>query len=455
MGNGQHAGRAVSGLAELRDALRQHESDRIDVVERDVPGPKTQRLIFTKRTPHLIQGRWPTLRQRLDPTTWVPGIVITAADCPGEVHAIETEPAATELTVSLLEPEGYHPTGHDAYWTVKGDASNHLVLAKTSSAEMATIAVLDWVRAMRTSITPPSITFAAPSAAFLRARQRDVDAIDRRRVDHLLREGLVLEALAAAGFATTLPHDELPDEARRANEAIAAIDPARVFYNAPRSPNGRLISSARIQLVRLAEGRPTAKHPWLVARPLRGTDTARFLIRVEHLHDDRNPHRWDIAPWLWQRDYPRPDTVSGNAGSGSGRKRSLELLKAGRIVESFTESGVPIGPRLLRLMQGRSIGYRLEGVDQDWVPAAFDIVVAMAPWLIRDRAASFVRDTYSGHLVSIPLGVLPNQHWIRRARVSLFVPRTAAAYLDIDWTGSSRVLPWALWRRPVDWSEES
>jgi hypothetical protein len=386
----------------------------------------------------------------------VPGLLITAEGVPGEVRVLDVdEPDRTEqFIVRFFEPIGYHPTGHDSHWTVSGERAGRGTLATTNSVDTALHEILNWVRAMRATVPTEPATMQARSGRQALVRQADVDAIDADEVDRLRRDGQSEAALLAGGIASVLPHDELPEIERPLRSLLAEIDPRSVLWNAPRAPSGRLLASARILLAPLRDGKPNHRRPWMVIRAR--SVAPKLSLTVEHLFDDHSPHRWDVAPWLWRLDYDRVDLANVALQSLAGHDptdaaiRSLDHLVAGRLIDAFEVCGVGVGDRLRRLATGHMLGYGRPGSEPDWIGAATGLLNCAAPWLIPVRAMPYVRASYSGNAVSIPLKGLPNQRWAAKARVVLVVTRKSEPYLDIEWTGSNRVLPWSVWRRPLD-----
>jgi hypothetical protein len=440
-------------LSQLEAVLAAADLEGVTVVRGVIPGPATRRVHVTTLSSGAIEVRDLTLRERTDRSGWIAGLLIRADGVPGEIHVLDVDEKGQtdQLIVRLLEPAGYHPTGHDSYWTVAGEWAGRGTLATTKSAETALREISSWVHVMRTNVpTGPAITeFGSGRQA--QTRKADVDGIDANQVDRLWRDGRMEEALSAGGIACLLPHDELPEIDRPLRSLLADIDPRSVLWNAPRAPNGRILTGARILLMPLRDGKPNRRRPWVVIRTRGGAP--KLSLSVEHLFDDHSPHRWDVAPWLWRRDRDAVDLASLDVqrlAANDLAVRSLDNLLAGKLIDAFEMCGVGVADRLRRLATGHMLGYGEPGANQDWVNATSGLLGCAAPWLIPSRAVPYLRESYARNAVSVPLKALPNQRWARKAKVVLVVTRESEPYLDIEWTGSNRMLPWPVWRRPLD-----
>jgi hypothetical protein len=148
-----------------------------------------------------------------------------------------------------------------------------------------------------------------------------------------------------------------------ASEVSGRVQPDRLFVMFPRDRRGRLWPRARVLLSPAGAGSDTERRPWIVAT---GPDRASgdsLTIRIEPVIAVNEAHRFDLTPWLWQRDtlaLTEPSTWVPLANDGA----AIALLTRGKVEEGLRLSGLSLDEGITRLAKGLVLGLGYE--DPSW-----------------------------------------------------------------------------------------
>jgi hypothetical protein len=228
-----------------------------------------------------------------------------------------------------------------------------------------------------------------------------------------------------------------------ASEVSGRVQPDRLFVMFPRDRRGRLWPRARVLLSPAGAGSDTERRPWIVAT---GPDRASgdsLTIRIEPVIAVNEAHRFDLTPWLWQRDtlaLTEPSTWVPLANDGA----AIALLTRGKVEEGLRLSGLSLDEGITRLAKGLVLGLGYE--DPSWPATARESLCLVFPSLLLSAGLTYTRRIFRRPSDGIRLFTLPGHRQLRKASIVL-VP-TDPPRLELQWTGSNRRLSHLLWERP-------
>jgi hypothetical protein len=259
---------------------------------------------------------------------------------------------------------------------------------------------------------------------------------ERRRYDHR-------QAAAAAPEVDT---STLPPQAA---DLAAAVDPATLCWFFPRERGGRYRRSALVALTPCGDERPHLRGPWLTARA--GGD--RLILEVRDIIPANQPHRWDVAPWLWDRRHAgTPPAQRWQAQHAADIRPAFTALRDGRLRSALDECGVLADLSISRLLIGEPTRLFRAELTEKWVVSLYAGLADVAPWRLaaayqtwRDgRDALGLRTTDP-----VTLFGLGGFGQSRKPKVALDLT-AAGPILRLRFTGGIAVLPQSLWTVPPD-----
>jgi len=335
-----------------------------------------------------------------------------------------------ELTIPFykvwaVEKAGLHPTGHDDHGEIRTDGQSALTIAMFAATPMEE--VVEWLTKvfdrLDRSVAPAlPTTLSSERAALASWPERLRQAQSAARDPSLLRiDG---HGGAASGVSGRVQRD-------------------RLFVTFPRDRRGRLWPRARVLLSPAGAGSDTERRPWIVAT---GPDWAggdSLTIRIEPVIAVNEAHRFDLTPWLWQRDtlaLTEPSTWVPLANDGA----AIALLTKGEVEEGLRLSGLSLDEGITRLAKGLVLGLGYE--DPSWPATARESLCLVFPSLLLSAGLTYARRILRRPSDGIRLFTLPGQRQLRKASI-VFVP-TDPPRLELQWTGSNRRLSHLLWERP-------
>ena len=337
---------------------------------------------------------------------------------------------APELTrpfykVWALEKAGLHSTGHDDRGEIRTDGSSALsipMFAATPTEE-----VIDWLsqlfERLGRIIAPalPSVLSIERAALALwpeRTRQAQSAARDHSR-------------LRIKGYG-----DAVDDTSRR-------IDPERLFLMFPRDRRGGLRPRTRLLLSPAGTSSDTERQPWVVASGPERAGGDSLTVRVEPVIGVNEAYRFDLAPWLWQRNAP-PLTEPSSWTPFANDSAAIELLSRGMVEAGLRLSGLILDEGVTRLAKGQILGLGYN--DPTWPTAARESLCLVFPSLLLTAGLAYARRVLRSPSDGIKLLTLPGQRQARKGSI-IFVPSDPAR-LELRWIGSNRRLSQVLWERP-------
>jgi hypothetical protein len=166
-------------------------------------------------------------------------------------------------------------------------------------------------------------------------------------------------------------------------------------------------------------------------------------VRVEPVIAVNEAHRFDLTPWLWQRNAPLLTEPSSWAHLGNDRG-AIELLSGGMVEEGLRLSGLILDEGVTRLAKGRILGLGYN--DPTWPTVARESLCLVFPSLLLTAGLSYARRVLRRPSDGIKLLTLPGQRQAMKGSI-VFVPSDPPR-LELRWTGSNRRLSYVLWERP-------
>lgn len=259
---------------------------------------------------------------------------------------------------------------------------------------------------------------------------------ERRRYDHR----------QAAAAAADVDAGAVPPEAAG---LAAAVDPAALCWFFPRERGGRYRRSAVVALVPCQAGRPHQSGPWLTAR----ADSDRLVLEVRDLIPANQAHRWDAAPWLWDRRHASaPPLDRWQARDMLDIRPAFTMLREGRLRPALDACGVLADPSISKLLDGEPTRMFRAHLTEKWVTSLYAGLADAAPWRLaaayhtwrQDRDALGLRTTEP-----VTLFGLGGMSQARKPKVALDLT-PAGPVLRFRFTGGNAVLPQSLWTIPPD-----
>ena len=327
--------------------------------------------------------------------------------------------------VWAVEEAGLHPTGHDDRGEIRTDG--HSALSIPLFAATRTGEVVEWLSQVLERLdrgVAPALptTLSIEKAALASWPERLHQAQSAARNPSLLR----IDGQAG-----------LVDDVRR------RVEPERLFLMFPRDRRGRLSPRARALLSPAGAGSDTERRPWIVAT---GPDRAgrdNITIHIELVIAVNEAHRFDLTPWLWQRDLP-PLTEPSSWVSVADDGAAIALLSGGKVEEGLRMTGLTLDEGVTRLAKGQVLGLGYE--DPTWPAAARESLCLVFPSLLLSAGLTYARRILRRPSDGIKVLTLPGQRHVQKASI-VFVP-TEPPRLELRWTGSNRRLSHVLWERP-------
>jgi hypothetical protein len=307
-----------------------------------------------------------------------------------------------------------------------GHGPRPLVVFELAGTPQAAADVLTlW--AARGSLFACGVPRAKPEVA---ARQ------ERRRYDHR----------QAAAAAPDVDATGVPPEAA---DLATGVDPAMLCWFFPRERGGRYRRSSVVALAPCRDGRPHLSGPWLTAR----ADGDRLVLEARDLIPANQAHRWDAAPWLWDRRHAdAPPLRRWQALDTHGIRPAFTALRDGNLQSALDKCGVLADPEISRLLAGEPTRMFRAELTEKWVASLHAGLADAAPWRFaaayqawrEDRDALGLRTTRP-----VTLFGLGGMRQARKPKVALDLT-PAGPMLRFRYTGGSAVLPRALWTIPPD-----
>jgi hypothetical protein len=327
--------------------------------------------------------------------------------------------------VWALEKAGLHTTGHDDRGEIRTDG--HSALSIPMFAATPTEEVIDWLSQLFERLDG-IIAPALPSA--LSAERAAVASWPER----------LRQAQSAARDPSRL---RIEDHGAAVDDTSRRIDPERLFLMFPRDRRGRLRPRARLLLSPAGTGSDTARRPWVLASGPERAGGDSVTVRVEPVIAVNEAHRFDLTPWLWQRNAPLLTEPSSWAHLGNDRG-AIELLSGGMVEEGLRLSGLILDEGVTRLAKGRILGLGYN--DPTWPTVARESLCLVFPSLLLTAGLSYARRVLRRPSDGIKLLTLPGQRQAMKGSI-VFVPSDPPR-LELRWTGSNRRLSYVLWERP-------
>jgi hypothetical protein len=233
----------------------------------------------------------------------------------------------------------------------------------------------------------------------------------------------------------------------RSNPGLAGrISAAAIAWHLPRRPTARLDPKSVIALVRLGDAarRPGTREDWIVARPDDDPNGRLTLaIHVESLITENEDHRWNGAPWRWDRTAAGADAAARWGGDPGTLAPLLDALDAGRWDEALDGSNVRLDDALRRILDGRDASYDTRDLTATWAPRLAEMLAGTALWRLPD-ATSLLRKARPVRLFG--LGGVNIQ---RKPGVFLGID-DGRPRLTLEWSASNERLPEPAWVRPIE-----
>jgi len=291
-----------------------------------------------------------------------------------------------------------------------------------------------------------------------------------------LQEGDSLSAWTIAGFdlSIDLPllRDTPPLAKQRLSSDFQAIAPDLLAWHLPLDDKGKPLLKRRVPLFRYDYD--SKRRSWfclLVAMPERRS--GRPEIRCEWLQADNQTARLDTAKELFDT---RLISEFTSEFIGIPKAKVKTLLNSGVQKDSVTRVA-----QIIQLQEEGQFEAAMQLADIKYDKILFDCLQQkrvthmcsccasldkqLVEWsnftfqtLIRLNISRFIalalrdeqRCKRKPRAEPIPLLPLPLQRHARKAHLALSVSKSSPPCLTIDFTGSGRKLPLALWKRPVD-----
>jgi hypothetical protein len=327
--------------------------------------------------------------------------------------------------VWALEKAGLHTTGHDDRGEIRTDG--HTALSIPMFAATPTEEVIDWLgqlfERLDRIIAPAlpsalSIERAALASWPERLRQAQIAARDPSRL-------------------------RIEDHGAAVDDTCRRIDPERLFLMFPRDRRGRLRPRARLLLSPAATGSDIERRPWVVASGPERAGGDSVTVRVKPLIAVNEAHRFDLTPWLWQRNAALLTEQSSWAHLANDRA-AIELLSGGVVEEGLRLTGLILDEGVTRLAKGRILGLGYN--DPTWPTVARESLCLVFPSLLLTAGLSYARRVLRRPSDGLKLLTLPGQRQAMKGSI-VFVPSDPPR-LELRWTGSNRRLSYVLWERP-------
>jgi len=209
-----------------------------------------------------------------------------------------------------------------------------------------------------------------------RARPEAATRQEKRRYDHR----------QAAAAAPDLDTTAVPPQAA---DLATEVDPAMLCWFFPRERGGRYRRSALVALAPCRDGRPHLSGPWLTAR----ADGDHLVLEVRDLIPANQAHRWDAAPWLWNRRHAdAPPARRWQARDIRGVRPAFTALRDGRLQSALGECGVLADPEISRLLAGQPTRLFRAELTGKWVASLHAGLADAAPWRLAAACQAWRED---------------------------------------------------------------
>lgn len=364
----------------------------------------------------------------------LPGLHVSHADTPVQIRvaAVEIEPDTSGISDRFGGFRRAATTGHPGFVVAAHDLSApDLGHGPASASQIRYVASVDeavhLVRAWLADALSPRVDPPKPD---VRARAR-----------WLAKVAVAKRADAARAQLRIDPAVERSDPG-----LVGRLSAAAIAWHLPRRPTARLDAKSVIALVPLGEParRPGTREDWIVARPDDDPNGRLTLsIHVEGLITENEDHRWDHAPWQWDRTA----AGTGAAGRWGGEPAALEPILAaldeGRWEDALRLTDVRLDDPLRRILDGRDASYDTRDLTPAWAFRLAEALAGIALWRLAD-ATDLLRKGRPTRLFG--LGGVNIQ---RKPGVFLGID-AGRPRLALDWSASNERLPEPAWARPVD-----
>lgn len=249
-----------------------------------------------------------------------------------------------------------------------------------------------------------------------------------------------LRALARARQATVPLVVE--EDARTTVDWTAAME-RRIARNFPRQDDGRLPLDRAVLLTPFGAP-PTSdavRSLWRVAlSPAKRRDVPAITVGLRWRIGANEPHRWDVAPWLWD-----PQAVPPMEDNTERAARCLSLQDAGRFGEAFALCGVGADEDVWRTLAGQPPHPRYQDVVADWAA-----VLRRAFWACDPGRLAALWDAPTPRRPArFRLFALPRQTQARKVSLMLRNDQGRPVFA-LDGTASNARLAEVLWQRPQE-----
>jgi hypothetical protein len=225
----------------------------------------------------------------------------------------------------------------------------------------------------------------------------------------------------------------------------ATIDPAALALHFPRDTSGRFLRSALVALVPLGRSPPHLRGPWLAVRAKQNE----LHAGVENLIGGNQPNRWNLTPWMWDRQHvgasPRQRWQLDDPAQA---RPYLDALAVGQLTEALKLAGVAVDDQLAKLLRGAPTrNFRAE-LTETWVSNLYAGLSYSAPWRFTAAYAAWLTER-GGRPRPVAMFGLKGLSQARKPKVALD-QTPSGPILRLWFSGGNLILPSALWTVPAD-----
>jgi hypothetical protein len=404
----------------------------------------------------LLDERW-TARFARVPAIG-PGLHLTAAGASGHV---ELSPCRLSGGVLHMGIAGQGKPHFQLFTYASDDDSKLAEIVRTCDLQHLCSLLEAW-RASRI----PTPAHAVPKAF----------GIEERAHLWSIARGRATPLEVVVGFDPASPGLELDAQERQTLiRATESIDRPKLAENLPRQDDGRLPLNEEVLLVEIRSAtKRGGRSCWLCAQsPQRRSEQARLTLRLAEVIAENATHRWDAAPWLFQRDVDRPAferellvamrelataKIPPLDESIATAAPSLRLLDQGRFVEAFGQYGIELSDSVVRVLGAMPLKLQDAAHAQAWAVALRRMLWECAPWAFgqllraqRERIAAWrtERSKRPAKRAELRLQILPHQRQQRKGALTRVETSDGRGELFLDRSASNARVPECQWKRDL------